>query len=84
MRYVQIAIVVVVLLAGATFVRYGSFSPCSWMVTDLAAHSGQSETLVSARVRAQFLLRGIIQPDWGDCLLAWWRLRRDGLPEAPA
>ena len=65
--------------AGATYGRYQSLDPCDWMEQDLAATFGLTALVVEARIRADFLLQGIVDPSPTDCLLEWWRLRRDGL-----
>jgi hypothetical protein len=66
--------------AAATWARYESFSPCDWMEHDLAASTGLPRLVVTARVRAQFLIEGVTDPDMTRCILAWWRFRADGLP----
>lgn len=65
----------------ATYARYGSFDPCEWMEQDLAARSGLPRLAVRARIRAQFLLEGVAAPDAGQCILAWWEFRAEGVPE---
>ncbi len=82
MRRFSLASIAVVLIASiATFVRYESFDPCDWMEQDLASQSGLPRIVVNARVQSQFLIKGIIDPGIGQCLLAWWNFRLDGLPD---
>ncbi|MEX0923282.1 MAG: hypothetical protein WD489_10200 [Rhodovibrionaceae bacterium] len=69
--------------AAATYARYESFDPCVWIEQDLAAENGLPRLVVRARIQAEFLLRGIADPDAADCLLAWWDFRADGLQAKP-
>jgi len=82
MKFILILVILLGAAATATYVRYNSFDPCIWMEQDLAEESGQPILVVRARIRAGFLLQGIVSPTAQDCLLEWWKLRRDGLPEA--
>ena len=68
---------------GATYWRYQSLDPCDWMTRDLVEESGLPELMVMARIRAEFLLEGVTDPDPGQCLFKWWALRRDGLGQEP-
>jgi hypothetical protein len=78
-------IAVIALLAiaasAATYVRYRSFNPCDWMARDLANESHQPGSVIEARIRAAFLLNGIVNPSPVDCIQAWWKFRADDLPE---
>ncbi len=79
LRAFAVFLVLVVLAgAGATYFRYQSLDPCDWMEQDLAAHFDLPAVVVQAKIRAEFLLQGIVEPDPRDCLFEWWRLRRDG------
>ena len=80
MRLLIIVAALLVAAAAATFARYESFSPCDWMARDLESSTGLPGLIVQARIKGHFLLEGIADPDQVDCLLAWWDLRRDGLP----
>lgn len=82
--YAAIVILLLAAAAAATQIRYGSLHPCDWLQVDAGRQSSLPETIVRTRIRAQFLLRGIVNPGAGDCLSAWWRVRRDGLPEEGA
>ena len=77
------ALVVILVLAGsaATLARYGSLHPCSWLRIDASRESDLPDSLVDARLRAIFLLRGIASPGPSDCITEWWRVRRRGLPD---
>ncbi len=81
MRYLGIAAALVVAAAIATFARYESFDPCDWLEHDMARSIGMPPVVAQARIRATFVLRGIVEPDTYDCLDAWWRLKAEGLPE---
>ncbi|MDJ0943522.1 MAG: hypothetical protein QNJ30_08660 [Kiloniellales bacterium] len=81
------ASVLVAVLAGAamaaTYWRYQSLDPCDWMTHDLVMASDLPELVVTAKIRAEFLLEGVTDPDPGQCLFKWWALRRDGLGQEP-
>jgi hypothetical protein len=75
---VKILLIVVGLLAAAgaaTYARYESFDPCTWLVQDAARQSGLPPLAEEARIRTGFLVRGITEPGAADCLEAWWDLR---------
>lgn len=82
--YAAIAALLIVAAAAATHARYDSFHPCDWLRIDASLQSGMSQTVVRARIKARFLLRGVITPGPGNCLSEWWRVRRNGLPEDDA
>jgi len=80
-RLVTILVVVLLLLGAAsvaTYARYQSFSPCDWMEQDLVEHLGRPLLVVQASIRATFLMQGIVDPSPQECLVEWWRLRRNG------
>ena len=79
--YAAIAALLLLAAAAATQARYGSFNPCDWLRIDAGRQSGLADPIVRARIKARFLLRGVLTPGPGDCLSEWWRVRRDGLPE---
>lgn len=82
MRTIAPATVGIVLAAIiATYIRYQSFDPCAWMEQDLASQSGLPRLVVKARIQTRFLIHGITDPDVGQCIMAWWELRSDGLLE---
>ena len=81
MKFVQVAIVVILLAVIATYARYESLSPCDWMEQDLAGQSDLPLIVIQGRIRANFLLRGIANPGAYDCVLAWWKFRAEGVPE---
>ena len=62
----------------ATYSRYESFSPCVWIEQDRARATGLPTLVTRGRVHAEFLLRGIRDPDTMDCLLSWWDFRLEG------
>ncbi len=80
MRTLLVIAILFVAASAATFARYESFSPCDWMARDLEAKTGWPSLAVEARIKAYFLLDGIVDPDPVDCLFAWWGVRREGLP----
>ena len=82
MRIVSIVFVLAIAAVAATYWRYQSFDPCDWMAHDLEEQTGLPELIVQARIKAYFLLDGVADPGPQDCLLAWWEVRREGLPES--
>lgn len=62
----------------ATYSRYESFSPCIWIEHDQAEATGLPRLVLRGRIHAEFLMRGINNPDTVDCLLTWWDFRREG------
>ncbi len=66
--------------AAATYVQYQSFDPCDWLIRDMAEHSSLPHVVVEARMRADFLLDGVTEPNAEDCLVKWWKLRKDDPP----
>ncbi len=83
MKTLAILVAMVTAASAATYARYESFDPCIWMEQDLAADSGLPVVVTRARIQAEFLLRGIADPDAADCLFAWWEFRADGLQAKP-
>ncbi len=81
MKYLAVVIGLAVVAAGATFVRYESFNPCDWIEADMVKSSDLPLLVVQSRIRAYFLLDGIVSPDFGECLLGWWEFRLEGIPE---
>jgi hypothetical protein len=81
MKYLVVALGLFAVAAAATFIRYESYSPCDWIETDMLEASGQPLIVVQSRIRARFLLDGVVNPELNECLLSWWRFRLDGLPE---
>jgi hypothetical protein len=80
MKYVPLIAVLVLAAMGATYWHYKSLDPCDWMAMDLAERSGLPLPIVRAQIAAEFLLEGITDPGPQDCIVAWWRLRQEGLP----
>ena len=81
LRGLLLAGLLVAAAVAATYVRYGSLDPCRWTVQDMTASSGMPELLIEARIRAQFVLEGVLEPGFSDCLHGWWAFRLDDLPE---
>ncbi|NKB21470.1 MAG: hypothetical protein GKS01_13325 [Alphaproteobacteria bacterium] len=80
-RFMKFLIVLVVLVAsavGATWVRYESFDPCAWMHKDMVESSGLPGLIVTARIKASFLIDGVTSPTPKLCLYAWWQHRFEG------
>ncbi len=75
MKYLGIALALVAAAAIATFARYESFDPCHWLERDMARALGVPPFMAQARIRAAFMLRGIVEPDTGDCLEDWWQFK---------
>ena len=82
MRYLGIVVVLGLAAVIATFVRYESLDPCEWLEQDMTRALGMPPIVAQARIRAEFLFRGIVEPTSRECLDDWWRLKAEGLPEA--
>lgn len=78
MKYLLIAVGLSMAAVVATLVRYESLDPCVWLVHDAADQSGLPMLAEEARIRTEFLVRGITEPGAGECLGSWWRLRFEG------
>ena len=79
----KILLAVVVLIgaaAVATYVQYRSFDPCDWLIHDMATDSDLPHVVTEARMRADFLVDGITDPNAEDCIVKWWKFRQDGTP----
>jgi hypothetical protein len=78
-----LVLVFVVIAAGvvATYARYDSLHPCDWLLRDMTAASDLPgppevvEPLVEGWIRGRFLLDGITEPGFRDCLDGWWTFR---------
>ena len=82
MKMVAVVLAAIGLAAAiATWSRYESFDPCVWMEQDRAKRSGLPRLAVRARIRAEFLLRGIGNPGPYQCLQTWWKFRAENLPD---
>ena len=82
-RGVKIAVIAGALVAAvvaATYFWYGSFDPCDWTEQDMAASSGSPRLVARATIRAKFLLDGITEPTFRDCLHGWWLFKTDDPP----
>jgi len=64
--------------SAATWWRFQSFDPCIWMEKEIAEQSSLPFVVAEARVKAEFLLRGITEPSAAQCVGAWWRFRMEG------
>lgn len=74
-KYGVIIIAIVILAGGATYARYGNFDPCDWTAQDHANTSAIPKLVWAGRLQADFLVDGITEPNFGDCMLAWWQNR---------
>ncbi len=82
-RATKIAVVVIALAAAsaaATYFRYGSLDPCDWTEHDMAESLGSPRIVARAAIHTKFLLDGITEPTFRDCLRGWWKFRTDDLP----
>ena len=79
--YAAILIGIVLLAAGATFARYGNFDPCDWTAQDQAEFTSIPKMVWIGRLKAEFLVDGITQPAFSDCVLAWWQSRAEDAAE---
>ncbi len=82
MKYLGIGVVLAVAAVIATFARYESIDPCEWLEQDMTRALGMPRVVAQARIRAGFMLRGIVEPTSRECLEDWWRLKAEGEFEA--
>lgn len=80
MKYLLLVAGLVAAAVIATLARYESLDPCDWLAHDMARALDAPSLLAEAKIRADFLLRGITEPQTTDCLTAWWDLKADGVP----
>ena len=76
-----ILIGIAIIASGATFGRYGNFDPCDWTAQDHAGFTAIPKIVWAGRLKAKFLVKGIAQPSYSDCMLAWWESRADNAVE---
>ncbi len=79
MKYLAVAFMIVLMAVGATYYRYQSLSPCDWIERDLILQTGLPELVIQAKIKAEFLLQGIAEPSPSQCLVEWWRVRRESI-----
>lgn len=72
MKYLLLAVAAGAAAVIATLVRYQSLYPCDWLKHDTAARLGVPPLVAEAKVRAEFLVKGVTDPSAGQCLTAWW------------
>ena len=79
--YAVILIGIFLLATGATFGRYGNFDPCDWTAQDQAELTSIPKLVWVGRLKAKFLVNGITEPAFSDCMLAWWESRAEDAAE---
>lgn len=77
MRIFAVVLGLTIVAVVATYARYQSLHPCDWLERDTAEASGLPALAAQARIRAGFLIDGIVDPGASDCLTAWWDLRSE-------
>ncbi len=80
-KYIFLVIGVAIFASGATFGRYGNFDPCDWTAQDQAEATLIPKIVWVGRLKAKFLVKGIMQPSYSDCMLVWWESRADDVAE---
>jgi hypothetical protein len=83
-KTILLLIVVAIFAAGATFGRYGNFNPCDWTAQDQADTTAVPKLFWEGRIKAKFLLKGITEPTFSECMLVWWESRADDAIEQAA
>lgn len=81
MKFMIVLACIAIAAVVMTYVRYQSLHPCDWMEQDLAQETDLPRLAVQAKIRASFVIDGILDPDSLDCVLAWWEFRANGLPD---
>ena len=80
-KYIILVIGVAIFASGATFGRYGNFDPCDWTAQDQAESSLIPKIVWVGRLKAKFLVKGIAQPSYSDCMVVWWESRAEDAAE---
>lgn len=75
---------IAVFASGATYGRYGNFDPCDWTAQDHSKSTLVPKIIWEGRLKAKFLVEGITQPTFSDCMLAWWESRAEDAIEKAA
>ena len=70
--------------SGATFGRYGNFDPCDWTAQDQSESSAIPKIVWAGRLKAKFLVDGITNPSFSECMMAWWESRAEDATEKAA
>ena len=83
-RFTVILIGLAIFASGATYGRYGNFDPCDWTAQDQAEATLIPKIVWEGRLKAKFLVKGISQPTYSDCMLAWWESRAEEAVERTA
>ena len=81
---IKIAVIfigIAIFASSATFARYGNFNPCDWTAQDHAGSTAIPKIVWAGRLKAKFLLEGIAQPSYSDCMLTWWASRAEDAVE---
>ena len=63
------------LSGGATYTRYGNFDPCEWTVQDQLEQTSLPKIVLIGQLKAKLMVDGIANPQFSDCLIAWWESR---------
>ncbi|MEM7170504.1 MAG: hypothetical protein AAF530_10050 [Pseudomonadota bacterium] len=80
MKSVVTLLVLIALAVGATYWRYHSFDPCEWLKQDMMATSEMPGLVIEGQIRGEFLLDGIAEPGFMDCLKKWWNFKAAETP----
>jgi hypothetical protein len=83
-KSVVVLIGIAIFASGATFGRYGNFDPCDWTAQDQSEATAVPKIVWEGNLKAKFLVKGIAQPSFSDCMLAWWESRADDVIEKAA
>ena len=81
LKYIFILIGVAIFAFGATFGRYGNFDPCDWTAQDQAEFTSLPKIFWVGRLKAKFLIQGITQPTYSDCMVVWWETQAEDAVE---
>ncbi len=60
---------------GATYYRYRSFDPCTWLEQEYADEWSAPRMIARGRIMAEFYIHGITEPNFSQCVMAWWHFR---------
>ena len=66
-------------VASGAYFWYGSFDACDWYEQDMAARLDAPRMIARAAIKTKFLLDGITEHTFRDCLHGWWNDKTEDL-----
>jgi hypothetical protein len=76
-NFLILSLLACIAATGATYYRYQSFDPCSWLEQEFADEWKAPRMIAKGRIMAEFYVRGVTDPSFSQCVSAWWHFRLD-------